>query len=70
MAISETKWFPDPTFLGFENLIEIQLFFNFSIFNSNSNSSLTPFFSHWHFDEKRKIRMSTLAYKRLKPTLD
>ena len=68
MAISETKSFPNPTFLGFPNLIEIQLFFNFCIFNSNS--SLTPFFSRWHFDEKRKIRMSTLAYKRLKPTLD
>ena len=33
MAISETKWFPNPNFLGFPNSIEIQLFsiFLFSI---------------------------------------
>ena len=46
MAISETKWFPNPTFQGFPNSIEIHLFFEFSNFdlNLNSNLTLTPFF--------------------------
>ena len=69
MAISETKWFPNPTFLGFPNSTFFQ-FFYFQ-FKFKFKFELNTFFSSWHYDGKRKIRiMSTLAYKRLKRTLD
>ena len=35
MAISETKWFPNSTFLGFPNSIEIHLFFQLFYFQFN-----------------------------------
>ena len=55
MAILETKGFPNPTFLGFPNSIDFQLFFQFFYFNSNSNSGLTLFFLTDILTENEKL---------------
>ena len=67
MAISETKWLPNPSFLGL-NFPFFQ-FFYFQ-FKFKLKFKFNTFFLTDILTENEKIRMSTFEYKRLKRTID
>ena len=55
MAILETKGFPNPTFLGFPNWTEFQLFFKFFYFQFKFKFRFNTFFLTDILTENEKL---------------